>query len=329
MFKLTGAAFLRSDGQSEIGFALFSTPSANFQYVAETDNYFRIRQFVPIIDTDAFRIVSVASTDEFNVGQAVPIPSISKTLGFIVEGVGAYINAFDMLSEEPDPLFRLELAAVVGSGSEAVLPLLREVRGAFFQNTNIGATWLEIEEKTRGASEVYWISLDQSAERELAEELGSLGVENVHDALYWLRLTSRFRSQSWIKVWSFARSMQPLSKELRDVSAAWLNSVYSDHTAVTALKSPVFVTVLLFACELSTTKRELDELYDLIDELYQEEPDILQLLVNSKVSHRSLVQTFIDHGDFVAAEHADYWALMKGYGKAERRLADKRRGIDG
>lgn len=313
MYKCTGAAFFRKEALSEVGFALFSREGANLQFVAETDNYFKIQQFVPIIDIQDFQIQSVEQDEQFTIGQAVPIPSRTSAFGFVIEGVGFYIDEFDTLMLEKDPVFRLEIASITGVGADELAPILSSAAIASFSDPVIRDRWLNIEMETRSASEVYWSSLDFGPARELLAELEAMAVHDVHDALRWLRLERNFWDPSWIRVWFFARTLEPFSKELRDISASWLNVIYSEFSAEDALESPPFMEVLQFVCELSTTKREFDELYDVVEELHTERSEIMQVLVQSRISHRNLVQMFHDRGNFTAAESADDWARLKGY----------------
>ncbi|NOV21849.1 hypothetical protein E5S70_38860 [Ensifer adhaerens] len=313
MYKCTGAVFFRKEAPSEVGFALFSREGANLQFVAETDNYFRIQQFVPIIDTQDFLIQSVQQDEQYNIGQAVPIPSRTSAFGFIVEDVGFYIDAFDTLMRENDPIFRLEVASIAGAGADEIDPILNSAAVAAFSDSLIRDTWLNIEKETRPASEVYWSSLDFGPAQELLAELEAMAIHDVQDALRWLRVERNFWDPSWIKVWFFARTLEPFNKELRDISASWLNVFYSELSAEGALESPPFMAVLFFICELSTTRREFDELYDVVEELQMERPDVMQVLIQSRISHKNLVQMFHDHGNFAAVESADHWARLKGY----------------
>lgn len=323
MYKCTGAAFFRKGAPAEVGFVLFSREGANLQFVAETDNYFKILRFVPIIDTQDFFIQSVDRDEQYAIGQAVPIPSRTSAFGFAVEDVGFYIDAYDILKRENDEVFRLEIASIVGVGTDEIVPILNSVAVATFSNSVMRDNWLNIEMETRRASEVYWSSLDLSPARELLAELDAMAVHGVHDALRWLRVERNFWDSSWIRVWVFARTLEPFSKELRDISASWLNTIYSEFSAQDALESPPFMEVLLFVCELSTTKREFDELYDVIEELHAQRSDIMQALIQSRISHGNLVHMFHDHGNFAAAESADHWARLKGYLKDRKSSADR------
>ncbi|MBY2925049.1 hypothetical protein HF251_31965 [Rhizobium leguminosarum] len=318
MYKCTGAAFFRNGSTAEVGFALFSREGANLQFVAETDNYFRIQQFVPIIDTQDLQIQPVDRDEQYTVGQAVPIPSRSSAFGFIVEDVAFYIDAYDTLKCENDAVFRLEIASIIGLDTDEIAPILDSAAGAAFSDSATRDRWLDIEKATRRASEVYWSSLDSGPVQELLAELEAMSIQDVQDALRWLRIERNFWDPSWIKVWVFARIQEPLSKELRDISAGWLNTIFSELSPQEALESQHFMTVLLFVCELSTTTREFDEIYDVVEELHGERSDIMQVLIQSRISHRNLGLMFEDHGNFAAMESADHWARLKGYLKDQR-----------
>lgn len=323
MYKCSGAAFFRKMASAEVGFALFSREGANLQFVAETDNYYKIQRFVPIIDTQDFLIQSVDQDEQYTIGKAVPIPSRTSAFGLVVEDVGFYIDAYDTLKRENDEAFKLEIASIVGVGTDEIAPILKSVSAASFSNSVVRNNWLRIEMETRRASEVYWSSLDHSPAQELLAELDSMAVHNVHDALRWLRVERNYWDSSWIRVWTFARTLEPFSKELRDISASWLNTIYSKFSAQDAFESPPFMEVLLFVCELSTTRREFDELYDVIEELHTQRSDVMQALIQSRVSHGNLVHMFYDHGNFAAAESADHWARLKGYLKDRKSSAER------
>lgn len=323
MYRCTGAAFFRKKSSAEVGFALFSREGANLQFVAETDNYFRIQQFVPIIDTQDFLIETVDRADQYTIGQAVPIPSRTQAFGFVIENVGFYIDTFDTLIRETDSVFRLEIASIVGVSPDEISPILESAAIVAFSDSVMRERWLNIETVTRRASEVYWSSLDFSPAQELLAELRAIAVHNVQDALRWLRAERNFRDPSWSRVWVYARTLEPLSKELRDISASWMNVIYSEFSAERALENEPFMAVLLFVCELSTTNREFDELYDVVEELHSERADIMQVLIQSRISHGNLVRMFQDYGNFAAAESADHWARLKGYLKDRKSLSDR------
>lgn len=315
MYRCTGAAFFRDQSTAEVGFALFSREGANLQFVAETDNYFRIQQFVPIIDTQDLLVQPIDRGEVYTIGQAVPIPSRSSAFGLIVEEVAFYIDAYDILKTENNAVFRLEIASIVGLDTNEIAPVLDSAAGVAFSDAVVREKWLDIEKATRRASELYWSSLDFGPVQELLAELEAMSIQDVRDALRWLRIERNFWDSSWTRVWLFARLQEPLSKELRDISASWLNTIYSELSPKDALESQPFLTVLLFVCELSTTKREFDELYDVVEELHGERPDIMQVLIQSRISHRNLGLMFEDHGNFAAVESADHWARLKGYVK--------------
>lgn len=323
MYRCTGAAFFRHQSVAQVGFALFSREGANVQFVAETDNYFRIQQFVPIIDTQDFLIQSIEQDEQYTIGQAVPIPSHTVAFGFVVEGVGFYIDAFDTLMLENDPIFRLEIASITGVAADEIVPILQSAASATFSDPVIREKWLSIETEARSASEVYWSSLDFGPARQFLAELEAMAVHDVEDALRWLRFERNFWDPRWIRVWFFARTLEPLSTELRDISASWMNRIYSEFSAEDALESQPFMAVLLFICELSTTKREFDELYDVVEELHAERANIMQVLIQSRISHRNLVEMFHDHGNFAAVESADHWARLKGYVKDRKSSWDR------
>ncbi|GES46087.1 hypothetical protein RsS62_53390 [Rhizobium dioscoreae] len=323
MYKCSGAAFFRKSASAEVGFALFSREGANLQFVAETDNYYRIQRFVPIIDTQDFLIQSVDRDDQYIIGQAVPIPSRTAAFGLVVEDVGFYIGAYDALQRENDEVFKLEIASIVGVGPDEIVPILNSVAAVSFSKAITREKWLHVERETRRASEVYWSSLDFNPARELLAELEAIAVHDVHDALRWLRMERNFWDSSWIRVWVFARTLEPFSRELRDISASWLNTIYSAFSAQDAIESSPFMEVLLFVCELSTTKREFDELYDVVEELHAQQSDIMQVLIQSRISHGNLINMFHDHGNFAAAESADHWARLKGYLKDRKPSTDR------
>lgn len=316
MYRLVGASFLYNNKESEIGFALFSKQGANMQFIAETDNYFKILRFVPFIDTDGFAFYPIENGELYIIGQPVPIPSRTAAFGFRTEEANFYIERVDELLLEVDPIFKLSLAAVVGLNFEDVIPILKSASTTSFTDRAAQELWLQIEMESRPASEIYWTSLDHTPALEFQAELDAIDVHDTRDALRWLRIERNFRSVLWTKVWLYARSLLPFSKELRDISAVWLNVIFSDFTAGEALQDVGYLSVLTFVCELSTTIDEFDELYDVVEELHMERPDVMQLLVNSKVSYRNIASSFIDHGNLKAVESADYWARLKGFPKS-------------
>lgn len=314
MYNIASVGFHSFSEESEIGIPFFSLGSSNFLYVAETNNYFNITQFVPIVDLDGISIRPLEINDTFKVGDRCPIPSRTKMFGFTLQDVSFYLENQENFRENEGSLFHLELSAVLGVLNEYNTANIRAVANEYFDNEENGRRWEKIEFTARRASEIYWSSLEQKSQAvPIDETFIEEGIVAASDALLWLRNQNNFHRNAWYEVWKLAQDWFVHKDEICAIAIAWLNYQFIDLSADAAIADAKFIDVLKFTLEFATSKYDLNDIYDILEEITTDHGDIIPLLMRSRASYEKLKHLFTSHGEYDVMERIDRWGYVRGY----------------
>lgn len=310
MFKLISAAYFKFSDGPDICIPLFMKGRNNNLYVCETDEYFHIVNFYAITDLSEYLTVDLNTDSTFSVGDQMPITIRSR------DGVGSVasyqycLDNYKDITAGASNIFCYDLGVIIGVEKGIQLEFLKRISEDHLSSERIRSCWFGIELTTLNSSAFFWKNFHEKnkSQLELAQEIS--GSSNIHDVLRWLMKKSSISNEGWPTVWRIARETMPHERLVYGAAVRWVSEFYTLFEPKDALENLNFIEVLLSIVE---DGEELDQVDDILTEIFTDDPNSISLFLNSLSSYRNLRRTLVDVQSWEAVGWLDRLAQLKGY----------------
>jgi hypothetical protein len=217
-----------SDGYPGMLIPIFSSNSTNLPYVQQMDEYFQIKEMLPFLDYENYRLVMAERGRAVGVADRglVAFRSADHSIvcgnpAEIIEYIEAHRELIRRSAHLDSQLRRIE-----GEKLSSMHEPWSRVAKESFERGDQQAFWLNSEVALFQSQAKIWEDIDSEQHQEKSgKRIGFKGQLSNYSSEYlirWLSDRSNFIFSDWVKIWHHVNEQNPFEQRLVDVAQRWL-----------------------------------------------------------------------------------------------------------